>query len=106
MSAPRYTRNEEELRLIRHAAAQDQPHRRQIAKGDNLLDTRLESPIGRLAFKGIISTAQYDAAVTFRNIALVYLQSIGAPYPFVESIDTGHYAIAGVTGHNLLHHTS
>ncbi len=98
MIAPRYTRKEQEQRIVRLAAAQDQPHRN-IAKGESLLDTRLESPLGRLVFKGIITPAQYDAGLAFRRIALIYLQSIYAPYPFVESPTPD--AVGGQMGHDF-----
>lgn len=78
----------------RVAAANDQPHRRS-ARGDDVLDIRLENPLGRLNFSGKITTSEYEAGQRYRQIVLDYLHSIGAPYPFVQSQDA-EFTISGI----------
>jgi hypothetical protein len=43
------------------------------------------SPLGRLAHTGDITRAEYEAGVRWRDIALGYLKSIGAPEPYGNS---------------------
>ena len=60
--------------------ARKNPNRRNLAKFEHeLLDQRLESPLGRLAFKGIITQDQYDAGRRWHETYLKYLACIGAP---------------------------
>lgn len=77
----------------RLAVAGSQPHRRSV-KGESRLDERLESPLGRLFFYSIISLDEYEAGKKYRQASLDYKSSIGAPYPFAESVDNMD-AIAG-----------
>jgi hypothetical protein len=74
--------------------ASKQPPRR-IAKGEDVLDVRLESPLGRLNFIGKISKEQYEAGTRYRELAFRYLHAIGAPYPFEQS-QPGDYTPAGL----------
>jgi hypothetical protein len=83
-------RIEHEQRL---ETAHKNPHRR-AAKGDDVLDARLENPLGRLYFHGLISTGEYEAGKRYAEISLEYLQSISAPYPFLQSSE-GEERIAG-----------
>lgn len=64
-----------------------QPHRRTVPEGD-VFDSRLENEIGRLFYRGQITAPEYGAAVRYRSTMLGYLASIGAPYPFCESVDS------------------
>lgn len=68
---------EERERLNRAAAM---PHRK--TAGDNRLDARLESPLGRLFFDGEITEPQYQAGVRYREIGLRWLESCDAPEPY------------------------
>ncbi len=56
------------------------PHR--STAGDNRLDARLESSLGRLHLGGYISEPEFDAGIRYGRIALLYLQSIDAPEPY------------------------
>jgi len=56
------------------------PHRK--TAGDNRLDARLESNLGRLYFEGMITEAEYDAGTRFGWLVLEYLESIAAPSPY------------------------
>ncbi len=67
----------EDDRLERSA---NMPHRA-FARG-NCLDSRLESELGRLCFRGLISRSQYEAGLRYANFVLIYLWSIGAPSPY------------------------
>ncbi len=55
------------------------PHR--SLAGDNRLDVRLESEIGRLFFKGVITKSEYEAGIRYANIVLLYLNTTDAPSP-------------------------
>ncbi len=59
--------------------AAEMPHRKQFT---DQLDARLESTIGRFYLQGLISEAEYDAALTYGRIVLDYLRSIEAPAPY------------------------
>jgi len=52
---------------------------------EDVLDTSLESPLGRLFHFGKISQVQYEAGIRFAGIALRYLETIGAPRPYGAS---------------------
>lgn len=78
----------------RVSAGAKQPHRK-IARGEDVLDVRLESPLGRLNFLGKITKGEYEAGQRYREIAFDYLHAIGAPYPFVQS-QAAEFTIAGV----------
>lgn len=84
-------RTEHEQRV---ASGARQPHRK-VAKGDDVLDVRLETPLGRLSFLGKITKGEYEAGLRYRELAFDYLHSIGAPYPFEQSHDA-EFTIAGV----------
>lgn len=56
------------------------PHR--SFAGDNRLDARLESEIGRLFFEGVISEREFDAAVRYAKIILLYLATTDSPSPY------------------------
>ncbi len=60
--------------------AAEMPHRK--LAGDNRLDARLESKLGRLFFEGAITKNEYEAGVRYSEIALNYLSSIDAPDPY------------------------
>ncbi len=56
------------------------PHRSHA--GDSRLDVRLESEIGRLFFRGMITESEYQAGIKYANIVLVYLNTTDAPSPY------------------------
>ncbi len=85
-----------ELKEDREMLAARQPHR-QCASGLEALDVRLENPLGRLNFLGIISNELYEAGKRYADLKMAYLQAVGAPYPFPESIGDGRL-IAGPMG--------
>lgn len=60
--------------------AAQMPHR--SFAGDSRLDARLDSEIGRLFFRSLISKTEYEAGVRYANIVLLYLQSTDAPSPY------------------------
>lgn len=60
--------------------AAQMPHR--SFAGDNRLDARLDSELGRLFFGGSISTTEYQAGVRYANIVLLYLATTDAPSPY------------------------
>ncbi len=60
--------------------AAQMPHR--SFAGDNRLDVRLESEIGRLSFNGLITKTEYEAGIRYANIALLYLNTTDAPSPY------------------------
>ncbi len=60
--------------------AAQMPHR--SPAGDNRLDARLESEIGRLFFRGMITKSEYEAGIRYANIVLLYLNTTDAPSPF------------------------
>jgi hypothetical protein len=64
--------------------AAEMPHRQ--SAGDDRLDARLASEIGRLFFGGDISEPEYAAGVRYGLIGLRYLQSIDGPEPFGSDI--------------------
>lgn len=68
------------LRDERFDRAAEMPHR--SPAGDDRLDARLESELGRLFFSGLIPQAEYEAGLRYSNIVLEYLWSIDAPAPF------------------------
>lgn len=68
---------EEQFRLDRAA---DMPHRK--LAGDNRLDARLESGLGRLFFNGEITQDEYEAGVKYGSFGLLYLETIDAPDPY------------------------
>lgn len=94
-SAARRTKQEKLEYDNRVAAAANIAHRREWARGDQLLDVRLENPLGRLSFRGTISTEQYEAGKRYAGITFNYLESISAPYPFTQSTAFGK-SIAGL----------
>jgi hypothetical protein len=62
------------------------PHR--SLAGDNRLDDRLASEIGRLYFGGFVTKSEYEAGVRYSNIVLLYLRTTDAPSPYgTTSID-------------------
>jgi hypothetical protein len=56
------------------------PHR--AFAGENCLDTRLESELGRIFYRNSISLAEYEAGVRYSNIVLDYLRTTDAPEPY------------------------
>jgi hypothetical protein len=70
----------------REEQARHNPFRRGFA---DPLDPRLECPLGRARARNKITEAEYLAGVKWRDVFLTYLQSIGAPYPFCQSVDGG-----------------
>jgi hypothetical protein len=56
------------------------PHRK--LAGDNRLDARLESGLGRLYFDGKISQDEYEAGVRYARFGLEYLETIDSPDPY------------------------
>lgn len=60
--------------------AAQMPHR--SFAGDNRLDVRLESEIGRLFFCGLIPRDEYEAGVRYANVILLYLQTTDSPDPY------------------------
>jgi hypothetical protein len=87
-AAERRTRREQSEHEHRINAAKE--HRfRKFAEGDAVLDVRLENPLGRLNFHGLISDGEYEAGKRYAAMAFEYLQSIGAPYPFTQSCESG-----------------
>jgi hypothetical protein len=60
--------------------AAQMPHRNHA--GDNRLDARLSSQLGRLYFSGDITEAEYEAGIRYAGIVLKYLQSIDSPAPY------------------------
>jgi hypothetical protein len=64
----------------------DQPHRRGAI---DPLDTRHESPLGRLRLSGRLTEREYNAGCRWRNIYFNWLRSIGAPNPHPAAIDYG-----------------
>lgn len=66
-----------EEQLLRAA---QMPHRN--LAGDNRLDARLESELGRLYFDGKINQDEYEAGVRYSSFALQYLETIDAPKPY------------------------
>lgn len=60
--------------------AAEMPHRKPA--GDNRLDARLSSELGRLFFSGEISEAEYEAGVKYAKLGLEYLESTDAPKPY------------------------
>ncbi len=87
---------EEDERLDRAA---HMPHR--AFAGENRLDPRLESELGRLCFRGLISRSQYEAGVRYGNFVLLYLRSIGAPDPYGGDVyeETGQHTV--INWHSL-----
>lgn len=77
MAGKRLQDREERERLDRAASM---PHRKHA--GDNRLDARLASPLGRLFFSGEITQPQYEAGIRYGLIGLRWLQSIDAPEPY------------------------
>lgn len=70
-------RDQQQERLDRAA---QMPHR--LFAGDGRLDARLESEIGRLSFRRLISRVEYRAGVKYANIVLLYLASADGPEPY------------------------
>jgi hypothetical protein len=70
----------------REDRARDNPNRRWAA---DPLDARLECPLGRARVRNKITEAEYLAGIKWRDVFLTYLQSIGAPYPFCQSVGAG-----------------
>ena len=68
------------IREERLDRAADMPHRK--LAGDNRLDARLESGLGRLFFDGKIGRDEYEAGVKYANFGLQYLETIDAPEPY------------------------
>src|SRR5690349_8418731 len=60
--------------------AASMPHRNHA--GDNRLDARLESRLGRLYFDGQITEPEYEAGARYATIALLWLESSEAPDPY------------------------
>jgi len=56
------------------------PHR--LLAGDNRLDARLASKLGRLFYSGAISEPEYEAGVRYGTIILTYLATTDAPAPY------------------------
>lgn len=61
------------------------PHRKPA--GDDRLDARLATAIGRLYFWGRINEAQFNAGTRYAQVALEYLASIDAPAPYGNGFD-------------------
>lgn len=68
------------IRENRLDRAAGMPHR-SIA-GDDRLDDRLASEIGRLYFGGFVTKSEYEAGVRYANIVLLYLRTTDAPSPY------------------------
>jgi hypothetical protein len=79
------------IRDERLAAAARMPHR--AFAGENCLDTRLESELGRIFYRNLISLEEFEAGVRYCNIVLEYLRTTDAPEPYgneyVSSVDDG-----------------
>src|SRR5262245_5520444 len=87
-------RLEQQEHEFRKATAARMPHRK-IASGEDILDPRLEAPVGRLNFTGKISDEAYQAGIRYRGLAIRYLHAIGAPYPFAQCCDA-EFTISGL----------
>lgn len=70
----------------RVSVANCQPHRK-IAKGEQALDVRLESPLGRLNFQAVISEDQYEVGKRYREIVGAYMATIEAPADLPPSLE-------------------
>jgi len=68
------------IREERFDRAAEMPHRKPA--GDNRLDARLESGLGRLYFEGQITKDEYEAGVKYGNFVLLYLETIDGPDPY------------------------
>ena len=75
-------RTRDEIKRIEEAA--EQPHRRGFV---DPLDPRLESPLGRICAKGLISKAEFDAGVRWRGTYMAWLSTIGATFPHPGAVD-------------------
>jgi len=73
------------IREERLARAGTMPHR--AIAGENSIDARLESTIGRFFFRGFITEPEFQAGIRYGEIILDYLQSIDAPTPYGRGFD-------------------
>lgn len=73
------------IREERLARAASMPHR--AAAGENSIDARLESTIGRFYFQGLISESEFQAGVRYGKIIIDYLQAIDCPAPYGNGFD-------------------
>jgi hypothetical protein len=81
MSAPRRAGREQSEHELRIKIASGMLHRND-ARGDDVLDVSLSTPLGRLSFQGKISQGEYEAGKRYADLALRYLHTIGSPHPY------------------------